>query len=111
MVLAELGVELELTLLLIEVCPRVFTFQRKILSAQQAAKLCDKNVKVIPTKNVAMGIAALVAFQPDQDADANAEMMDAASQNVRTGTITYRSDLKLTTIRFEKTNFLCELSR
>ena len=23
----------------------------------------------------------------------------------------YRSDLKLTTIRFEKTNFLCELSR
>ncbi len=60
-----------------------------ILAAQQAAKLCDKNVKVIPTKNVAMGIAALVAFQPDQDADANAEMMDAASQNVRTGTITY----------------------
>jgi hypothetical protein len=27
------------------------------------------------------------------------------------GNISYRSDLKLTTIRFEKENFLCELSR
>ena len=27
------------------------------------------------------------------------------------GSVSYRSDLKLTTIRFEKTNFLCELSR
>ena len=60
-----------------------------ILAAQQAAKLCDKAVRVIPTKNVAMGIAALIAFQPDQDADANTELMDAASQTVRTGTITY----------------------
>ena len=33
------------------------------------------------------------------------------SDELGTGTITYRSDLKLTTIRFEKTNFLCELSR
>ena len=33
------------------------------------------------------------------------------SEELGTGTISYRSDLKLTTIRFEKTNFLCELSR
>ena len=33
------------------------------------------------------------------------------SDELGTGTIIYRSDLKLTTIRFEKTDFLCELSR
>ena len=33
------------------------------------------------------------------------------SDELGTGSISYRSDLKLTTIRFEKTNFLCELSR
>ena len=33
------------------------------------------------------------------------------SDELGTGSITYRSDLKLTTIRFEKPNFLCELTR
>ena len=60
-----------------------------ILAAQQAAKLSDKNVLVIPTKNVAMGIAAAVAFQPDLSAEENAQRMEEAAQRVRTGTITY----------------------
>jgi hypothetical protein len=34
-----------------------------------------------------------------------------SSEELGTGSVSYRSDLKLTTIRFEKTNFLCELSR
>ncbi len=34
-----------------------------------------------------------------------------SSDELGAGTVSYRSDLKLTTIRFEKTNFLCELSR
>ena len=61
-----------------------------ILAAQQAAQLCeDKKVFVIPTKNVAMGIAAAVAFQPEQSAETNAANMEAAAQRVRTGTVTY----------------------
>ncbi|MBR1586277.1 MAG: DAK2 domain-containing protein [Clostridia bacterium] len=60
-----------------------------ILAAQQAAELSEKNVVVIPTKNVAMGIAAAVAFQPDLSAEENAQRMDEAAQRVRTGTITY----------------------
>ena len=61
-----------------------------ILAAQQAAEICDdKNVQVIPTKNVAMGIAAAVAFQPDLSAEENASRMLEAAQRVRTGTITY----------------------
>ncbi len=70
----------------------VFVFPNNgniILAAQQAAKISDKNVMVIPTKNVAMGIAAAVAFQPDLSAEENAERMEEAAQKVRTGTITY----------------------
>ena len=36
-----------------------------IFAANQAAELAEKEVHVIPTKNVAMGIAAAVAFQDD----------------------------------------------
>lgn len=60
-----------------------------VLAARQAAELSDKNVLVIPTKNVAMGIAAAVAFQPDLSAEENAQRMEEAAQRVRTGTITY----------------------
>ena len=70
----------------------VFVFPNNgnvILAAQQAAEIASKPVKVIPTKNVAMGIAAAVAFDPDLDADENARRMDVAAQRVRTGTVTY----------------------
>ena len=70
----------------------VFVFPNNgnvILAAQQAAKLSPKNVLVVPTKNVAMGIAAAVAFQEDLSAEENARRMDEAAQRVRTGTITY----------------------
>ncbi len=61
-----------------------------ILAAQQAAQLCeDKKVIVIPTKNVAMGIAAAIAFQPDSTPEENAARMEEAAQRVRTGTVTY----------------------
>jgi len=60
-----------------------------ILAAQQVAGLSDKQVLVIPTKNVAMGIAAVVAFQPDLSPDENAKRMEEAAQRVRTGTVTY----------------------
>lgn len=61
-----------------------------ILAAQQAAELCEnKKVFVIPTKNVAMGIAAAVTFQPEQSAEDNAAAMEEAAQRVRTGTVTY----------------------
>ena len=61
-----------------------------ILAAQQAAELCeDKKVLVIPTKNVAMGIAAAIAFQPEATPEENAARMDEAAQRVRTGTVPY----------------------
>ena len=60
-----------------------------IFAANQAAELSKKDVRVIPTKNVAMGIAAAIAFQNDLDPDENARRMDEASQHVKTGMVTY----------------------
>ena len=54
-----------------------------------AAELSDKHVVVLPTKNVAMGISAVVSFQPDLSPEKNAANMDEAAQRVRTGMITY----------------------
>ena len=70
----------------------VFVFPNNgnvVLAAQQAAELCDNRVIVIPTKNVAMGIAAAVAFQPDSTPEENEAHMTQAAEMVRTGTITY----------------------
>ena len=60
-----------------------------IFAANQAAELCKKDVRVIPTKNVAMGIAAAIAFQNDLDPDENCRRMDEASQHVKTAMVTY----------------------
>ena len=70
----------------------VFVFPNNgnvVLAAQQAAELAEKEVYVIPTKNVAMGIAAAVAFQPDVSGAENAQRMEEAAQHVKTGTVTY----------------------
>ena len=70
----------------------VFVFPNNgnvVLAAQQAAELAEKEVHVIPTKNVAMGIAAAVAFQPDVSGEENAARMTEAANHVKTGTVTY----------------------
>ena len=60
-----------------------------IFAANQAAELSSKDVRVIPTKNVAMGIAAAIAFQNDTEPDDNMQRMIAAAQHVKTAMVTY----------------------
>ena len=60
-----------------------------IFAANQAAELSSKDVRVIPTKNVAMGIAAAIAFQNDIGPDENMERMNEAAQHVKTAMVTY----------------------
>ena len=60
-----------------------------IFAANQAAKMSDRDVRVVPTKNVAMGIAAAIAFQGDQTPDDNLAHMTEASEHVKTATVTY----------------------
>ncbi len=61
-----------------------------IMAADQAVPLCTtRQVIVVPTKTIAMGIGALMAFDPDSDASANATQMMEAASAVSTGQITY----------------------
>ncbi|MBR6027496.1 MAG: DAK2 domain-containing protein [Clostridia bacterium] len=70
----------------------VFVFPNNgnvVMAARQAAGMAESQVIVIPTKNVAMGIAAAVAFQPDSDAETNEQRMTEAAERVKTATVTY----------------------
>ena len=60
-----------------------------ILAASQAAELSERNVIVLPTKNVAMGIGAVIAFNPEASVEENREAMTAAAEQVKTGQITF----------------------
>ncbi|MBP3427824.1 MAG: DAK2 domain-containing protein [Clostridia bacterium] len=60
-----------------------------ILAASQAAELAEVNVIVLPTKNVAMGIGAVIAFNPEADIEENKEAMIAAAEQVKTGQVTF----------------------
>jgi dihydroxyacetone kinase-like predicted kinase len=59
-----------------------------ILAAQQAQKLSAKNVRVVPTKTIPQGIAALLSLNYQADLEANAERMFKAAQQVQTVEIT-----------------------
>lgn len=60
-----------------------------ILAASQASELSERNVIVLPTKNVAMGIGAVIAFNPEASAEENREAMTEAAEQVKTGQITF----------------------
>lgn len=60
-----------------------------ILAAEQAAALTDKQVFVIPSRSIPQGIAAMVAFMPDGDAERLQKSMGRSMENVQTGEITF----------------------
>ncbi len=61
-----------------------------IMAADQAAQIVtDKSVLVVPTRSVPQGIAAAVAFMPEDPADVNLEHMKEAARAVKTGQVTY----------------------
>ncbi len=61
-----------------------------ILAAEQARNMTkDKNIIVVPSKNIPQGIAAMIGFIPETPAEENAESMKEAMSNVKTGQVTY----------------------
>ena len=60
-----------------------------IMAAEMAVPLSTRNVIVLPTKTVPMGVSAMVAFDPDADADTNAVNMKNAAEQVSTGQVTF----------------------
>ena len=60
-----------------------------IMAANQAKELSDKNIIVIPTKNVAQAFATLVCFDADASAQENEVTMIDALSTVKSGQVTY----------------------
>ena len=60
-----------------------------ILAAEQAKALSDKQIYVIPTKNVPEGIAASLAFNSELSPEDNIEAMNSAIESVKSGSVTY----------------------
>ncbi len=60
-----------------------------IMAAEQAQKLADRTVLVLPTRTVPQGMTAMLNFDPGVPAEENAVNMMAAADHVSTGLITY----------------------
>lgn len=60
-----------------------------IMAAQQAAKMTDKNVMVVPTKTFPQGMAAMLGYDATQDIETNYKSMLEHYKNVLTGEVTY----------------------
>ena len=60
-----------------------------IMAAEQAQKIADRKVVVLPTRTIPQGITAMLSFDPDADADANSIAMMEAAGRVSTGLVTF----------------------
>jgi DAK2 domain fusion protein YloV len=59
-----------------------------ILAARQVAELTSRDVAVIPTRNAAEGLAAILALDPSADPDANTATMTKAARSIQTLQVT-----------------------
>jgi fatty acid kinase len=78
-----------------------------ILTAEQAAEHAAKPVRVVPTRSIPAGLAAMVVFDGDRSADANAAEMEEAAAAVATGAVTTASrDVELNGVAATKGMYL-----
>lgn len=60
-----------------------------IMTAEQVKGLSDKNILVIPTKNIPQGISAMVSFSGERSAQENESTMCEAIKEVGCGQVTF----------------------
>ncbi len=60
-----------------------------IMAAEQAAKISDKNIIVIPSKSIPQCVSALMAFSSEKTPEENEKKMTSALSKVKTAQITY----------------------
>jgi uncharacterized protein len=78
-----------------------------ILSAEQAAAHAPKPVRVVPTRSIPAGIAAMVVYDGSRSAEDNAAEMDEALAAVVTGAVTTASrDVDLDALAVRKGAYL-----
>jgi uncharacterized protein len=78
-----------------------------VLTAEQAASLASKRVRVIPSRSVQAGLAAMGRYIPTNSPDENEEDMREALDSVRTGEVTIASrDAELDGVKIAKGMYL-----
>ena len=60
-----------------------------IMAAEQTINLADREVEVLQTRSIPEGLAAMLAFDPDQDSRNNLMNMIKAFEKVGTGSVTF----------------------
>lgn len=60
-----------------------------IMAANQAKELSDKNVIVVPTKNIPQGVSAMVGFKEDLDWKKNLKNFGNIISKLKTASVTY----------------------
>jgi len=78
-----------------------------ILAAEQAGKILGTPATVIPTRSIPQGMAALLAFQLEESAETNKQLMIDAISAVKSGQVTYAvRDTKLEQLDIREGDFL-----
>ncbi|MGL5379794.1 DAK2 domain-containing protein [Clostridium sp.] len=78
-----------------------------IMSANQAAEISDKDVRVIPTTTIPQGITCITMFNHEGDVDSNEEALKEAMEMVKTGSVTYAvRDTEIDGIEIKEGNML-----
>ena len=70
----------------------VFVFPNNkniILAAEQAKNISKRKLVIIPTVNVPQGLAAVLAFNPEDTLENNIDFMSEAIKGIRAGMVTY----------------------
>lgn len=61
-----------------------------IMAAEQTQSIVeDRKVVIVPTRTIPQGMAAMLAFDPEESTKTNKKMMMEAASNVTTGQVTY----------------------
>lgn len=78
-----------------------------IMSANQAAEISDKDVRVIPTTTIPQGITCVTMFNPESEVDENEENLKDTMSMVKTGSVTYAvRDTEMDGIEIKEGNML-----
>ncbi|WP_368244793.1 DAK2 domain-containing protein [Clostridium tertium] len=78
-----------------------------IMSANQAAEISDKDVKVIPTTTIPQGITCITMFNLEAEVEENIESLKEAMGMVKTGSVTYAvRDTEMDGIEIKEGNML-----
>ncbi len=79
-----------------------------VMAARQVAELADRPVRVVPTRNAAEGVAALLALDPSLDAAGNVELMSHAARSIQSVQVTEAvRDAKIGSRKVRKGQTIC----